>query len=55
MFFIPIENVLGSFNVYFHFKNVLEHGYPIHGDPYGMVNEFSRSSFLYYNIVNKII
>lgn len=36
-FFIQLENVLELFNVYFHFKNVLEQDYLIHGDHYGMV------------------
>jgi hypothetical protein len=38
-FFIQLENVLELFNVYFHFKNVLEQDYLIHGDHYGMVEK----------------
>jgi len=38
-FTIQLENLLELFNVYFHFKNVLEQDYLIHGDHYGMVEK----------------
>jgi hypothetical protein len=47
--YIPIENVLVLFNVYFHFKNVREQDYLIPGDHYGMVEK----TFILYSIYSK--
>jgi hypothetical protein len=44
-FIILIENVLALFNVYFHFKNVLEQDYLIPGDHYGMVRMICLCSY----------
>jgi hypothetical protein len=51
--FFSIENVLVLFNVYFHFKNVLEQDYLIPGDHYGMVGN-KKENISFFNLKSNL-